>query len=196
MYWSKFFFQSLQTCACTLSESGLITSITIFPRSCVCSSIRSPYWTWLPQEPFCMASLLPQENTTTYFQNNGYLLIMSLWGKRFGNHVVLSIFIIVFFFFFWNQWHWSLEILQYPNCHSSYAEFRRKGNPEPERIWCKTFLHYFLNISRFSSVRCMVTWAIFGMSNDFCRQKQNKRNQSQDCAVWGDGHFTLEFYSQ
>lgn len=160
-------------------------------------SICFPYWTWLSQEPFFIAPLLPQEeNTIIHFQNNGYPLIIPFWGKMFGNHVVLSIFIIVLFFFSGisnGTGHWKLCNIPFVIALMLSSEERGILN---QRESDAKIYPLFLNTSRFSAVRCMVTWAIFGMSNNFCRQKQNKRNQTQDYAVWGDGHFTLEFYPQ
>lgn len=164
-----------------------------FPRSCVCSSAH-------------LFSILNLAATRTFFNGisastrehhypfskqwiSSYNILLR---KMFGNHVVF-IFIIVIFFSGINNstGHWTLCNIPFVIAFMLSSEERGILNQGESDTKISPL---FLNNSSFSAVRCMVTWAIFGMSNNFCRQKQNKRNQTQDCAVWGEGHFTLEFY--
>lgn len=93
------------------------------------------------------------------------------------------------FFFFWNQqWHWSLEIVGHCICHSSMLSSEERGLLNQEESDAK-LSPVFWKSSRLSVVRCTTTFQdIFW--NEYqpgLGQKQNKRNQTEDCTVqWGE----------
>lgn len=160
-------------------------------------SICFPYWIWLPHEPFFFYGISTSTRGEHHdsFSKQWISSYNILLRKMFGNHIVLFIFITVLFFSGINNstGHWKLCNISFIIALTLSSEERGILN---QRESDAKISPLFLNTSRFSAMRCMLTWAIFGMSNNFCRQKQNKRNQTQDCSVWGGGHFTLDFYPQ
>lgn len=121
------------------------------------------------------------------------MFLRERWGKILENHWVKK----RVFFSFWNQqWHWSLETVGHCICHGSYAEFSRKGNPEPGRMWCKNFSSIFVQFFQAfcSEMHSHISGHFLEWVPTWFRPKRKQKNQTQDCSVqWDDGSFYPRF---
>lgn len=152
-----------------LLESGLITSILSFPRSCVCSSIHLfSILNLALTRTFFYSTSAPSRGQHHYsfskqwISSYNTLLRKNIW-KSCG--IIYFYYCFIFFSGISNgTGHWKL--CNIPFVIALMLSSEERGILNQIESDAKIY-PLFLNTSRFSAVRCMVTWALFGMSNNF-----------------------------